>query len=98
VESIGQIIGKQRPVISVPPGLGYLVSVVIGKLVNDVFVTREEIAGLMADLLYVDAPPAGNTRLTDWARDHAQSLGRRYASELARRRDRNTEYRSDTSS
>jgi NADH dehydrogenase len=48
--------------------------------------TREEIAGLMADLLYVDAQPTGTTKLTEWVRDHAADLGKVYASELARRR------------
>jgi hypothetical protein len=66
-------------------GLGYLVCSVIGKLVGDVFLTRDEIKGLMADLLYVDAKPAGSTRLTEWAHKHSASLGREYASELARR-------------
>ena len=68
------------------PAIGYLVAWLIGRMVGDVLVTREEIAGLMADLLYVDAPPAGTTRLTDWAQTHADTLGLRYASELARRR------------
>jgi len=92
VERIGEIIGKRRPTISLPPGVGYLAGVVIGRLVDDVFITREEIEGLMADLLYVDSPPAGTTRLTDWAREHAGWLGRHYASELARRRDRGIDY------
>jgi NADH dehydrogenase len=39
----------------------------------------------MHGLLYVDAPAAGTTRLSDWAAEHASSLGRHYASELARR-------------
>ena len=86
VATIGNIIGKQRPIISVSPQLGYLACSVIGKLVGDVFITREEIEGLMADLLYVDAPPTGTTRLTDWARKHAATLGATYASELGRRR------------
>lgn len=86
VATIGNIIGKQRPIISVSPQLGYLACSVIGKLVGDVFITREEIEGLMADLLYVDAPPTGTTRLTDWARKHAATLGAAYASELGRRR------------
>jgi NADH dehydrogenase len=42
----------------------------------------------MAGLLQVDAPPAGTTRLTEWAAANAADLGRRYASELARRRNR----------
>jgi NADH dehydrogenase len=49
-------------------------------------ITRQEIEGLMANLLYVNSPPAGETRLTDWAAAHADTLGRHYASELARRK------------
>jgi hypothetical protein len=54
--------------------------------------TREEIAGLMAGHLAVDAPAAGDTRLSEWAVRNADRLGRRYASELARRRDRLRRY------
>jgi len=83
--TIGEIIGKQRPIVGVPPGLGYAAGWLIGKWVGDVFITRPEIAALMDDLLYVDAPPASSTRLTDWAQAHAQELGSHYASELIRR-------------
>ena len=86
VEQIGRIIGKPRPIFSVPPWLGHMVACVMGRLVGDVIVTREEIRGLMAEHLYVDSPPAGRTKLTDWAAEHSTSLGSRYASELARRR------------
>jgi len=92
VERIGRIIGKQRPMMSIPPAVGYLASVLVGKLVGDVIVTRDEIRGLMSGLLYVESPPAGNTKLTDWATENAASLGFRYASELARRRDRTSAY------
>jgi NADH dehydrogenase len=84
--TIGKTIGIQRPIVSLPPWLGHLSGIVIGRLVGDVIVTREEIDGLMADLLYVDDKPAGDTRLTDWMREHADTLGMSYASELARRR------------
>jgi uncharacterized protein YbjT (DUF2867 family) len=93
VEKIGEIIGKRRAILPLPPSVGYVVSLAIGRLVDDVFITRDEIEGLMADLLYVESPPAGATRLTDWAREHADSLGRRYTSELVRRRNRQAEYR-----
>jgi len=92
VREIGALIGKPRPIISVPPGLGYIVGAIVGKLVGDVTITREEIEGLMADLLYTESPPAGTTKLTDWAREHASHLGTHYASELARRRDRSASY------
>jgi len=49
----------------------------------------------MADLLYVDSPPAGKTKLTDWAREHADTLGIEYTSELSRRKDRRREYKSN---
>ena len=60
VRTIGQIIGKPRPIVSVPPALGYWVGWVVGKLVGDTVVTREEIAGLMQNLLVTDSPPAGS--------------------------------------
>jgi len=86
VEEIGRLIGKPRRVLSVSPRIGYLVGWFLGKLKGDVMLTWEEVQGLMADLLYVDAPPAGTTKRTDWAREHAETLGVEYASELARRR------------
>ena len=67
----------------------------LGKFVGDVVVTKDEIEGLMADLLYVDAPPAGKTALTEWVKAHADTLGRKYTSELARRKDRVSAYRSN---
>jgi NADH dehydrogenase len=94
-ETIGEIIGKRRPIVSVPPTVGYAVGWVIGKLMNDVMITREEIEGLMDNLLYVDSPPAGATRLTDWAKERSATLGLRYTSELSRRQDRQSEYRSN---
>ncbi len=92
VEQIGAIIGKKRPVIGVPPTVGYLVGAIIGRLVGDVLITQDEVEGLMADLLYTQSPPAGETKLTDWAREHAPELGHKYASELARRRNRKAAY------
>lgn len=94
VQTVGRIIGKERPIVPVPPALGYATGWIVGKLVGDVVITREEIRGLMDGLLHVDSPPAGETRLTEWAAEYADTLGHRYASELARRRDRRTAYTS----
>ena len=95
VGSVGEIIGKQRPLVSVPPSFGYAVGWGIGKLVGDVMITKEEIVGLMANLLYVESPPAGHTKLTDWTKARASTLGFHYTSELARRTDRQKEYQSN---
>lgn len=95
VAMIGRLIGARRPIIGVPPWLGYAVAAVIGRVVGDVVVTQDEIEGLMADLLHVNTPPTGRTRLTDWIREHADTLGRHYTSELARRKDLRSAYRSN---
>ena len=92
VQAIGRIIGKARPIVSVPPAVGYGLGRIAGAILRDVVITRQEITGLMAGLLHVDAPAAGRTKLTDWAARNADTLGTRYASELARRRDRKTAY------
>jgi NADH dehydrogenase len=86
VGKIGEIIGSPRRLLSLPPALVYSAGATIGAWMRDVFITRDEIRGLMAGLLCVDAAPAGGTFLTAWARERAAELGRSYASELGRRR------------
>jgi len=89
VATLGDIIGKRRPVISVPPALGFLFCFLLGKALGDVLITRDEIAGLMDGLLHVSSQsvdPLVKTKLTDWAGQNRENLGRIYASELARRK------------
>ncbi len=95
VAAIGRTIGTRRLIVPVPPRLGYAVGWILGWFVGDVVITKDEIEGLMADLLYVDAPPVGSTVLSEWVRQHAGTLGRRYTSELARRKDLHAEYGSN---
>jgi NADH dehydrogenase len=95
VETIGRLIGVRRMVISLPPAVVYWIGRTIGCFMGDVMITRPEIEGLMADLLYTDSPPSGKTRLTDWIAQHSATLGKRYTSELARRSDRLARYRSN---
>lgn len=92
VKTIGVIIGRPRPIVHLPPALGLLAGRAVGWLKKDVLITREEIDGLMADLLYVETPPTGQTRLTAWAQEQAVSLGKTYSSELARRANRQAAY------
>jgi NADH dehydrogenase len=93
VTMIRDSLGLRRPIIGLPPALGYGISLAIGAAVGDVFVTREEIDGLMAGTLSVaGAVPAGRTRLSDWIRRHAASVGVSYHGEMPRRRDRKKAY------
>lgn len=84
-QMIGQSISCPRPVFSVPPWFGYVAGRMVGWWHNDEFITQEEITGLMQNRLHVDAPPAGRTKLSEWIKQNADSLGRTYANELARR-------------
>ena len=40
VRTIGEIIGKPRPIVSLPSSLGYALGCLIGKCVGDVMITR----------------------------------------------------------
>ncbi len=84
------LLAKRRRIVSVPPAVGVLAAKVIGAVVGDVFLTRDEVKGLVRGLLATGSQPTGTTRLSVWARVHADTLGLRYSSELARRRDRLT--------
>ncbi len=88
VQTIGRAIGKERKLISVSSEIGYVAVTLLGKSVGDIIITKDEIKGLMMNLLYTDSPPAGTTRLTDYLKAHADNIGVRYAGELARRKNR----------
>lgn len=95
VQVIRQALGLKRPIISVPPELGYFAGRLLGLLVGDVVITREEIRGLMEGRLSVDGASVGQTKLSEWVCQNRETLGRRYTSELARRRDRVAAYGSN---
>jgi NADH dehydrogenase len=89
---IAEIIGVKRLILSMSPALAYAAGWVLGRWMGDVMITWPEVKGLMGDLLCTDSPAAGRTRLTEWAREHKDTLGVKYASELARRKDRSKAY------
>ncbi|MDR2440548.1 MAG: NAD(P)H-binding protein [Planctomycetaceae bacterium] len=86
VEIISQIIlGKKRIIIPIPNELGLAVGKILGFFTGDVVITKTEIMGLRQNLLYVNTPPTGSTRFTDWLQEHRNTVGKNYASELKRR-------------
>ena len=86
VRTVANSMGKRRLLVSIPPMVGYVTSALIGGLMRDIFITKDEIEGLMANLLYVPSPPVGTTKLTDWIANNIDSLGHCYANELCRRK------------
>jgi NADH dehydrogenase len=92
VEMIAREIGSRALIMSMPPMLAYQAVRALGWTVGDVINTRDEVRGLMQEKLYVQSPPLGTTKLSDWVRASRQNIGRRYASELQRRLDRTSAY------
>jgi uncharacterized protein YbjT (DUF2867 family) len=92
VEMIAREIGSRALIVTMPPMLGYRIVHLLGWIVGDVINTRDEVKGLMQERLYVEAPPLGTTRLTNWIRDSRGEVGCRYASELERRLNRTSAY------
>ena len=95
VELIAAAVGVRPHIVSLPPRFAYEMTRVIGWFVDDVVITREEIRGLMEERLYVNSSPLGTSRLSDWVRANGRQLGLKYTSEMARRLDRVSQYRSN---
>lgn len=84
VRVIAATVHSRALIVHLPPNLALFLSRLIGRFVRDVVLTKEELDGLMSNLLVVDGPPTGRTRLSDWLNEHADSVGQHYASELER--------------
>ena len=64
--------------------MGLALTRLVGLLMRDLVLTRDEVVGLMAGLLTSEAVPTGTTRLSDWLAENGDSLGTRYVSDLRR--------------
>ena len=79
-----QAVNPRVRLVYTPPSLGFGLTKLVGLLLRDVVLTRDEVDGLMAGLLTSHAAPAGTTRLGDWLEHNPGILGRQYVSELRR--------------
>jgi uncharacterized protein YbjT (DUF2867 family) len=84
VRLIATSVGSKGRLIHVRPWVALRILRLINPIVGDVILTREEIDGLMANLLVSKQPATGRTRFSEWLAENACILGTKYASELAR--------------
>ena len=84
VRLVGQTMGSRTKIVHLPSALALGISKIVGYFLGYVVLTRDEITGLMSDLLISDAPPAGNTSLKSWLTINVATLGGSYTSELDR--------------
>ena len=86
VQAIARATGTRVHPVHLPPAVVTVLLRGLSLLTRDVVLTRDEIDGLMAELIHVEGPATCPTRLTDYLHANAASVGRHYASELSRRR------------
>ena len=84
VRLIADKIHSKAKIVHLNPELALFFSRLVGYIVNDVVLTRDEVYGLMSNLLVSEKPPTGHMRLSDWLTCNAGSIGTTYASELSR--------------
>lgn len=82
VELLRDAVGSRARLLHTPPWMVAALSRVLSVLVRDVLLTRDELRGMMADLVTVDGPATTPTSLRE-SHTHLEMLGA-YASELAR--------------
>jgi len=84
IRLIADSVKSKARIIHVRPGLALFLSKFIGYMVNDKVLTRDEVEGLMSNLLVSGNPPTGKTLLSDWLTQNTSIVGTSYASELDR--------------
>ena len=84
VDQVAIAVNRKPRLMFMSPGTFILSGRVIGLFARDVVLTRQEVEGLMDELLVSSEPPRGSQRLDDWLLANANTIGVRYASELSR--------------
>jgi NADH dehydrogenase len=84
VQAIRSAVRSRAVLIHAPPWIALSAAWGLKPMLRDVIVTAEELNGLMSEVVMSEEPPKGSTRFGDWLGEHADHLGRTYASELRR--------------
>ncbi len=84
VRRIAAAVGSRARLVHLPPALALALARTAGLLTRDVILTRDELAGLMDEVLVAPTRPLGRTCFSEWLLANGDRLGRGYASELQR--------------
>ena len=79
---LAEAVGARVRLVHTPSSMGFALTRLVGLLMRDIVLSRDEVDGLMAGLLTSQEVPTGMTKLGDWLRDRVKLLGREYVSEL----------------
>lgn len=84
VHLIAKKIESKAKIINIHPWLALKATELVGRFVHDVVLTKDEIKGLMDNLLYSEETPKGITKLSSWLEENKEKVGISYSSELER--------------
>jgi NADH dehydrogenase len=84
VRLMRRIVKSRARIVHIKPSLVHLATGIINPLVRDVIITRDELYGLMTELLVSGSPSLCPTRFSEWLEEHVSEEGSSYASELKR--------------
>ncbi len=84
VRIVAEAIGEKARIVHMPRWMLSMAATMLRPIVRDVVLTRDEIDGLMDNLLVSKDEPTGATVFTDWLSQNADHLGVNYANELKR--------------
>jgi uncharacterized protein YbjT (DUF2867 family) len=81
---IRDAVGSRSRLVHGSPGMALAAAALLGRVLGDVLLTRDELDGLMAGLLVSHAQPLGGMSFTAWLAEASPWLGRSYLSEVGR--------------
>ena len=84
VRTVAKAVDSRATLFRMRPGLALFLTRLVGMVVRDVVLTRDEVEGLIANLLVSDQRATGETLFSDWTRRNAHTLGAHFASEMDR--------------
>jgi nucleoside-diphosphate-sugar epimerase len=87
VDMVGVIraaVNSRAWLVRVPPTAAAPLAYLLGLALRDVLLTRDELTGMIQNLVTTNGPPTGRIVFSEWVREHATELGTSYASELQR--------------
>lgn len=84
VTLIAHTLGKNPRLVRMSPSLGIFLGDILGLFLRDVLLTRDELRGLMDEMLTSAQAPNGATRFSEWLAENRATIGGAYSSEVAR--------------
>jgi NADH dehydrogenase len=81
---IREAVGSRSLIVRVPGFAVPALASLLGLVLRDVLLTADEFRAMAEGMADTDGPATGTISVSDWIRDHADTLGRSYANEIER--------------